>query len=402
MEASLQELASLLAPISLAQFFAEYWETQPLVVKSSDRNRYDRLMTRRALEEVISYSNLRYPAIKLAKDGRFFSPETFTSDVEVGTCTFSGVADPRKIADLYSTGASITLPCLDRSWRPITELCSRMEDGMDHPIHANAYLTPGRSRGFAPHYDCHDVLVLQIGGSKRWLIDAPETVLPHSSQVFNPEGFRPGPRLMEIDLDAGDLLYLPRGFVHSTVTSHSYSAHVTIGISVHSWVDCVAHVVKDAVEVPKLRRALPPGFASNAQLRTSLVQQLRQLLAATPFEKEADGLFDQFALRVRVSRHRAPAPFSAERVVISLDSELHPPGREEYQLAQREDHLALSFEGRTYGFSASLRSTLNAICERPQFRLQELSPQLEEQQLLRLGRFLHGIGFLQPVTVPPS
>ena len=40
-----------------------------------------------------------------------------------------------------------------------------------------------------------------------------------------------------LDLEAGDLLYLPRGVLDSTTTADSFSAHVTIGISVFTSVD---------------------------------------------------------------------------------------------------------------------------------------------------------------------
>ena len=40
-------------------------------------------------------------------------------------------------------------------------------------MQANAYITPPQNRGFDDHYDVHDVFVLQIEGTKRWIIHEP-------------------------------------------------------------------------------------------------------------------------------------------------------------------------------------------------------------------------------------
>ena len=68
------------------------------------------------------------------------------------------------------------------------ELCARIEGELDHVVHANAYLTPGNTAGFSPLYDKHEVLVLQIFGSKHWRIFAPLLKLPHRKQPFTPVG----------------------------------------------------------------------------------------------------------------------------------------------------------------------------------------------------------------------
>ena len=41
------------------------------------------------------------------------------------------------------------------------------------PVQINAYITPPQNRGFAAHYDVHDVFVLQIAGRKTWRIHEP-------------------------------------------------------------------------------------------------------------------------------------------------------------------------------------------------------------------------------------
>jgi hypothetical protein len=241
------------------------------------------------------------------------------------------------------------------------------------------------------------VLILQIGGHKRWLINAPQITLPHSSQIFKPEAFSPGPRLMEIELEAGDLLYLPRGLVHSTVTSHSYSAHVTIGVQIFSWVECVSDAVPGAVDKLELRRALPPGFASNPELRAPVVEKIRQLLAGTAAQATVERRFDQIVTHVLGSKRRAAPVFRADLVVVSLDSMLRAPPSGQYKVAQNNGHIVLTFEGRTVGFPTALAPVLHAVCTRPEFRPRELLQQGDEQLVLKLTRFLHRIGFLQPV-----
>ena len=62
------------------------------------------------------------------------------------------------------------------------------------------------------------------------------------------------------NLKAGDLLYLPRGYLHSATTSDTYSAHVTIGVSVYTWADLVKELLQTCVDDADLRRALPPGW----------------------------------------------------------------------------------------------------------------------------------------------
>jgi NAD(P)-dependent dehydrogenase (short-subunit alcohol dehydrogenase family) len=44
---------------------------------------------------------------------------------------------------------------------------------LGHPTQVNAYITPPSSRGFSPHYDVHDVFVLQVAGEKHWRIHEP-------------------------------------------------------------------------------------------------------------------------------------------------------------------------------------------------------------------------------------
>jgi ribosomal protein L16 Arg81 hydroxylase len=222
------DLTALLAPISPEDFFCEFWERKPLHLSRGSAQFYDSLLTNGDLETIISSSDLRYPAIQLAKNGSYLAPEAYTRNIKHGSEFFNGVPDLGQIQSEYRSGATVVLPALQRTWPPLRQLCEALEDELSHPVHANAYLTPGASPGFTPHYDTHEVLVLQIAGIKHWRVFQPAQPLPHRSQPFAPIGYVLPSPLLELELKPGDLLYLPRGYVHAAHTSGGHSAHVTL------------------------------------------------------------------------------------------------------------------------------------------------------------------------------
>jgi bifunctional lysine-specific demethylase and histidyl-hydroxylase NO66 len=402
METPVHDLASLLQPFSLAEFFANHWESKPLFIRRAQQEfqgagYYRGLLENRDLEDIISVSDARYPAIRLAKDGAYFPPGVYTKDVTVGDLTFRGVPDVGRISAEYGKGASVALPALHRTWAPLSALCVRLEDQLDFLVHANAYLTPGRAAGFTPHYDTHDILVLQIAGKKQWRIDTPPIELPHSSQTFNPQGFIPGPRLLEIEVSEGDLLYLPRGYVHSTTTSDAHSAHVTIGINVHTWADVAIDLVPSCVEREEFRKALPPGFASRAELRPAMTERLNRMLPALSPD-ECDRHVGMFMDRTRAARPRVPPRFRADVVVVSPDSPMQAPATQQYQVGQSGESLVLDFNGRRYVFPLQIAAALHAMCTRATFRVRDLPESTDPEAALSFARFLQGIGFLRSST----
>ncbi|KAH8065383.1 histone demethylase [Aureococcus anophagefferens] len=120
-------------------------------------------------------------------------------------------------------------------------LCRCLEDEFGSTVGANSYLTPGgAAQGFAAHWDDVDVFVLQTEGSKTWQIFAPDAddlKLPRvSSQDFDDEALDAlyGTLRAEVTLDPGDVLYLPRGFVHRAATGAAPSLHVTLAATAAS------------------------------------------------------------------------------------------------------------------------------------------------------------------------
>jgi lysine-specific demethylase/histidyl-hydroxylase NO66 len=84
-----------------------------------------------------------------------------------------------------------------------------------HSVNIPSYLTPAKSAGFAPHWDDVDAFILQTEGRKHWKVFVPEELHPlESSGNFTDSDFDGQVPVFNGWLDQGDILYIPRGFIH--------------------------------------------------------------------------------------------------------------------------------------------------------------------------------------------
>lgn len=308
----------LIHPLALNTFFDEYWERKPVHVQRNDRDYYAELLCHQDLDNLITNSDMRYPALKLVPKGAggHYRPDMYTTNLRHGNDTFNGEPDLEKVIQEYRSGTTVVLPSLERTWQPIRRLCLMLEAYFNHAARANVYITKDNSQGFSPHYDTHEVFVLQIAGSKHWSVyDAP-LPLPLVSQPFYAQPFSadtelPQP-LLECNLEQGDLLYIPRGYLHQAYTSSEFSVHVTVGITVYTWVDLAAELFMSSMENPRFRRALPPGFADNPDLREALRNGMGELLSELSANCDYDRLIDKFTQKVSSNRLKPKGTFRCD------------------------------------------------------------------------------------------
>ena len=357
------DLFALLRPLSTERFFAEHWERQPLLLQRGESTYYNSLLTLTDVEQYLSRGDARYPAIRLAKGGAFYVPEAYTRDVKYGDEVFRSLADPERVFTEYSGGATVTLQAFHLAWPALGRLCRHLELELDHRVHANAYLTPANTAGFTPHYDTHEVFVLQVTGVKRWRVYPPPMELPHRSQPFAPEHYvLPPAPLMQFDLAAGDLLYLPRGHVHTTATAErSSSLHVTIGITVYTWIELLSDLIQGSLDKREFRRALPPGFAHRPEALRELSQRLPELIDWVRVALDAETISERFATKIRSAQPRAPVAFHADASFIGPDSWLRAVDGTQRPVREG-DGLILQLGGRRVRLQAAVGPALEAIC----------------------------------------
>jgi len=169
-------------------------------------------------------------------------------------------------------------------------LCAAVHRFRGAATAGNAYLSIGGRGTFGRHWDTHDVFALQLIGRKRWQVFAATFPLPlgmHRSETAL--AACPPEPILDCVLEAGDMLYVPRGWWHHVLPADGPSLHLSIGTyapTVHDFVSwaCARHLPSALAA----RRSL--GGASVEDLDAA-VEALRDVILSAPalaeFERDA-------------------------------------------------------------------------------------------------------------------
>jgi hypothetical protein len=255
-------------------------------------------------------------------------------------------------------------------------------------VQANAYYTPRAAQGLPVHHDTHDVLVLQVAGQKRWLVYDPVFELPLKHQRYSAELGEPGPTILDLTLEAGDTLYLPRGWLHEALTSEHDSLHLTIGINAYTARDAVRAALDSAESDVALRRTVP----DDGELADDLLELVEERLGA---EAVAERMRERF-----VSTRRPILDGQLEQVrgldALTADVRLERRRSVIADLYAGEDGLVLAFEGKRISFPDRLGEELAfLVTTTDEFAARELPGALDERSRLVLVRRLIREGFLR-------
>jgi bifunctional lysine-specific demethylase and histidyl-hydroxylase NO66 len=382
-------LERCVGPVEAERFFDEYWEQKPLLVPRDEEGRFDDLLSIEEVEARVTGGGLRDPAFRVVKEGEKHSLGDYAEDVSWSPTPFSGTAKVERVAAEFEGGATIVLQALHVHHPPLATFCRDLERELGHPVQANSYYTPPSAQGFKVHHDTHDVFCLQVAGEKRWLVYPPVLELPLRSQKYTPEMGEPGEPVLDVTMQAGDTLYLPRGWLHQAMTSDTASLHLTVGVSVSTWLGALQAALKEtAAEEVDLRRSVP----ADGEAPDGLLELLASRLAPESVSSRMRRSF------VRSRRPVREDAFDQVRGLEELDVETPLERRETviFDLAVGDEGATLSFEGRDLRFPARIRAELEfvAAADGP-FRLTDLPGRLDEAGRLVLGRRLVREGFLR-------
>ncbi|MCX4591227.1 cupin domain-containing protein [Streptomyces sp. NBC_01549] len=213
------------------------------------------------LNRIIATQRLEPPRLRLSMDGemvplhRYAIPTTNRRAV-----TWSRI-QPADFHAQLKDGASLVLDAVEKIHPVVGAAAEGLERFLGTSVQANAYASWTDREGFGLHWDDHDVVVVQVHGSKRWRLYGSTREAPTFRDVESPD--RPeGDPVADIVLAPGDVLYLPRGWWHAvTADQGTESLHLTFGMVPHTGADLMLWVVDQLRSSLALRRDIP-RFAS--------------------------------------------------------------------------------------------------------------------------------------------
>lgn len=370
---------TILEPFSIEDFFKQYYEKDILYVKRNDENYYKNILTSVEISDYLDRQDIFYPSLRMVKNGKEISNAEYTlKGTSIGHHRKDGIIHTEKAFALFNSGATFVIQAGQRYFNHLSHCCVELSKKFNAPVQANLYITPNKSQGFNPHWDTHDVFVLQISGTKTWHLYGFEKELPTKNQSFVGKDYNKEP-LHTIQLMPGDFLYVPRGYVHDAIADNGISSHITIGVLSFTWLRLFSDLFQQLEEYKEFREAIPfweDDISAAIQQKTALLQEK---IASLNFKEALEKLDKNY-------RTAQPQPlhnyFESLRNIDKISAE-SPMALNEgilYSFTQKNGETELHLLGKTIHFPEIMLPALNYIFTNKKFIPANLPGNLDEQQ----------------------
>ena len=309
-----------------------------------------------------------------------------------------------RIAQFHARNYSVRFPQL----RPLSSGLDRLARALEVLLHqavtASAFWSCGGMK--APvHFDDHDLLVVQLRGTKRWYVSNRPSELPNTWTSIPKSAPQLGPH-DTVDVRPGDLMYLPRGTWHS-VDSDSGSLHVSIGFTPLTLREAVIAALDHLSDLdcgwratlggrlgfqlrgPGLERALPP-----------IVQASNDLASACRTPGFLISALQRRSSRAVAALHALPAPGQAPHV--DLDTELIQNELAFCHLTASPELIDISYPGGHIFVHRGAQVCIEYIVNNTRFRVRDIPGEVGDDIRLSLASRFVEIGFLQLTSASPA
>ncbi len=366
------------------RFLAQRWTHQPHVHRGDT---FDDLLSLDDVDHILATMALRAPAFRLVKAGQPLAQATYTRPARIGSRPVADLIDVGKVHAAFDDGATIVLQGLHRYWAPLTGFCRDLEATLTQPVQANAYVTPPVSSGLRVHSDGHDVFALQTYGRKQWVAYEPGIDEQHP----------PATASLDLQLQSGDALYMPRGTPHAARTVDAGSVHITIGVRSATWAEALRRVLTQVSEEAGLDEVLPVGYANDAKaLAPAVAAKLDDLvgrITALDAEAVATAAADRFwAGRAPQLSGQLRQLLTAEEICDATDVVRRPGAT--LHLSSIHGRLTAQLGDRRLRMPASLGPAMTFVAEHRDFAVSDLAGLLDDGSRTVLVRRLVREGLL--------
>lgn len=355
------------------EFLTMYWQKKPVVIRQGFKNFVD----------PISMDEFAGIAMEETVQSRLVSKQDGQWQAEFGPFESYG--------HLGEKDWSLVIQALDNFSEEAAELIEpfrflphwRLDDLMA------SFATVGG--GVGPHIDNYDVFICQGSGKRHWRVGnrgQHEEVIPHEALLH----VEPFEALIDVELETGDILYIPPGFPHEGVAIEP-SMSFSVGFRANSAISLLSgfadylidnELGAQLLEDPNRQITEHSGKVSTEDYR-NIKQQLQNLLDD---EKTFENFAGNFLTSAKHELDLMPSeePFSQEEVseLLAIHAIKRLGGLRAFYFEDTIDEGVCYINGEKINFDAEISPAIKLLCDQVVVLPNELAPWRENDSFVSL------------------
>ncbi len=355
------------------EFLTKYWQKKPVVIKQGFKN----------FEDPIAADEIAGIAMEEAVQSRLVYKKEGQWHAEFGPFESYG--------HLGERDWSLVVQALDNFSEEAAELIEpfrilphwRLDDLMV------SFATPGGSVG--PHIDNYDVFICQGSGKRHWRVGARGEhveVIAHEALLH----VEPFDAIIDVELEAGDILYIPPGFPHEGVTLET-SLSFSVGFRANSAISLLSgfadHLIdndcgRQLLEDPNRQTTNHSGEITNEDY-ASIKQQLQDLLDD---DKTFKCFVGNFLTNAKHDLDLMPSeePFAQAEVseLLAIHAVKRLGGLRAFYFEDSVNDGVCFINGEQVNFEAEITPAIKLLCDQVVVMPDDLAPWCENEHFVTL------------------
>ena len=355
------------------EFLDNYWQKKPVVIRQGFKN----------FQDPISADEVAGLAMEQQVESRLVHKEGDQWQAAFGPF--------ESYEHLGNEGWSLVVQALDNFSEEAAEIIEpfrfiphwRLDDLMV------SFATPGG--GVGPHIDLYDVFICQGSGKRNWRVGEKgnhKEFAAHDALLH----VKPFDAIIDAELEAGDILYIPPGFPHEGVTLET-SLSFSVGFRTNSSVSLLSafadHLIdnelgKELLADPQRQVITNSGEITNDDY-ASLKDQLKTLL-------DDDALFKQFTgsfltqPKHELDLMAADEPFTVDEVseLLSIHAVKRLGGLRAFYFTDTVDNGICYINGEQQLFAKEIAPVIKLLCDNLIVTTEQLAPWRDNKDFVEL------------------